>query len=79
MQKGGVSRGGNAIVAQLAERRLPKPQVAGSTPVYRSMRGLPVWESSFFSVGWSVWGNMQFNYFVYLCIRIPEGMRYVKY
>lgn len=25
-----------AIVAQLAERRLPKPQVAGSNPVYRS-------------------------------------------
>ena len=25
-----------AIVAQLAERRLPKPQVAGSSPVYRS-------------------------------------------
>ena len=27
-----------AIVAQLAERRLPKPQVAGSNPVYRSHR-----------------------------------------
>ena len=26
-----------AVVAQLAERRLPKPQVAGSNPVYRSM------------------------------------------
>ena len=26
----------NAVVAQLAERRLPKPQVAGSTPVCRS-------------------------------------------
>ena len=28
----------NAVVAQLAERGLPKPEVAGSTPVYRSMQ-----------------------------------------
>ncbi len=26
-----------AVVAQLAERGLPKPEVAGSTPVYRSI------------------------------------------
>lgn len=27
----------NAIIAQLVERRLPKPKVAGSSPVYRSI------------------------------------------
>ena len=27
----------NAVVAQLAERWLPKPKVAGSSPVYRSL------------------------------------------
>ena len=26
----------NAVIAQLAERWLPKPKVAGSSPVYRS-------------------------------------------
>ena len=33
--KGGQAA--QAIVAQLAERRLPKPQVAGSNPVCRSL------------------------------------------
>ena len=27
----------NAVIAQLAERWLPKPKVAGSNPVYRSI------------------------------------------
>ena len=42
----------NAVVAQLAERRLPKPQVAGSNPVYRSLpkreRGRKPLESDLF-------------------------------
>ena len=32
-----------AIVAQLVERWLPKPKVAGSCPVYRSEKKVPVY------------------------------------
>ena len=41
----------NAIVAQLVEHWLPKPRVAGSSPVYRSylkIRGLGCCEAPYF-------------------------------
>ena len=32
----------HAVIAQLVERRLPKPNVAGSSPVYRSSRFIDI-------------------------------------
>ena len=42
----------HAIVAQLVERWLPKPKVAGSCPVYRSWKGFQTWSLfSFYRLG----------------------------
>ena len=49
--KGHAQTPDNAIVAQLAERRLPKPQVAGSNPVYRSNIDNKLIKSDFIKMG----------------------------
>ena len=38
----------NAVVAQLVEHGLPKPRVAGSSPVYRSQKARPFHRSGIF-------------------------------
>ena len=52
----------NAVVAQLVEHWLPKPRVAGSSPVYRSTESALMGAFMFFSL----------KYFIFLLTR-PYG------
>ena len=51
----------SAIVAQLVERWLPKPKVAGSCPVYRSWKGFRFWKPFIVFSAWATAGSRAFG------------------
>lgn len=85
----------NAVVAQLAERGLPKPEVAGSTPVYRSIqRGrakncAPSVCICYVAIGMVLWLTSRFGIFnirvsayaevAFDCIAVGVGIKQISF